>query len=239
LALARVYVLAAASILRDAEQLGRLAPQLVVYCEEQKLDMFLASARSYSGCALVAAGRFPEGITLLRECVERQKADGYLTHLAHNLSWLAEAYLTSGALGDAARALDEGFATIRDEELWRPELLRLRGDLLAKGVEGLQATGDAASQAEIDSIATQAETAYRQAIELARGMGAHVFALRAATHLARFLQARRRTAEARALLAPVYALFGEGVDTRDLIEAKEVLEALPPAPTSRRERPRL
>jgi predicted ATPase len=50
--------------------------------------------------------------------------------------------------------------------------------------------------------------------------------LRAATSLGRLLQSKGRAAEARALLAPVYAWFTEGFDTGDLVEAKALLEEL-------------
>jgi hypothetical protein len=49
---------------------------------------------------------------------------------------------------------------------------------------------------------------------------------RAATSLARLLCAQRKSAEARALLVPLYASFTEGFDTRDLREAKALLEEL-------------
>jgi predicted ATPase len=50
--------------------------------------------------------------------------------------------------------------------------------------------------------------------------------LRAATRYALFLRARGRAAEARVLLAPLYAAFTEGLDTRDLVEAKALLDEL-------------
>ena len=52
----------------------------------------------------------------------------------------------------------------------------------------------------------------------------------------REVTAQYQRAAARALLAPVYAWFTEGFDTRDLVEAKALLEelAISPAPTSSR-----
>jgi hypothetical protein len=47
-----------------------------------------------------------------------------------------------------------------------------------------------------------------------------------ATSLARLWQRQGKRAEAHALLAPVYAWFTEGFDTRDLVEAKALLEEL-------------
>src|SRR5262245_54963612 len=50
--------------------------------------------------------------------------------------------------------------------------------------------------------------------------------LRAAMSLAHLWQQQGKTAEARALLAPIYGWFTEGFDTADLQEAKVLLETL-------------
>jgi predicted ATPase len=50
--------------------------------------------------------------------------------------------------------------------------------------------------------------------------------LRAATSLARLRQRQGRRQEAREILAPVYDWFTEGFDTRDLKDAKALLEEL-------------
>jgi predicted ATPase len=50
--------------------------------------------------------------------------------------------------------------------------------------------------------------------------------LRAATSLARLWHKRDKQQEALALLAPLYGWFTEGFDTRDLKEAKALLDFL-------------
>ena len=57
-------------------------------------------------------------------------------------------------------------------------------------------------------------------------MQAKAFELRATTSLARLLASQGRRDEARAMLAEIYHWFTEGFDTRDLIEAKTLLEEL-------------
>ena len=47
-----------------------------------------------------------------------------------------------------------------------------------------------------------------------------------ATSLARLWHRQGKFPEARALLSPVYAWFTEGFDTRDLVEAKALLDVL-------------
>ena len=50
--------------------------------------------------------------------------------------------------------------------------------------------------------------------------------LRAATSMARLWRDQGKRVQARELLAPVYGWFTEGFDTRDLKEAKALLEEL-------------
>jgi predicted ATPase len=67
---------------------------------------------------------------------------------------------------------------------------------------------------------------YHRPLAIAREQDARSFELRAATSLARLWRDQGQCAEARDLLAPVYAWFTEGFDTRDLIEPKALLEEL-------------
>ncbi len=71
-----------------------------------------------------------------------------------------------------------------------------------------------------------AERDFARALEIARAQKAKSLELRAVRDLARLWQSQGRTAEALALLEPVYTRFTEGFDTLDLIEARELLDAL-------------
>lgn len=72
----------------------------------------------------------------------------------------------------------------------------------------------------------EAESWFRQALSLAGRQGALGWELRAATSLARLHAAEGRAGDARAALEGVYARFTEGFGTRDLLDAKAVLEGL-------------
>ena len=68
---------------------------------------------------------------------------------------------------------------------------------------------------------------FREAIELARKIGAKALELRATTSLARFLNKHGKRGEARAKLAGIsYSQFTEGLDTADLKGAKVLLDEL-------------
>ena len=71
-----------------------------------------------------------------------------------------------------------------------------------------------------------AEAAFGKALEVARKQSAKRHELRAATCLARLWKKQSRKDEARELLAPVYNWFTEGFDTRDLKEAKALLDEI-------------
>src|SRR5262249_37690847 len=74
--------------------------------------------------------------------------------------------------------------------------------------------------------ADAAEASLRRALEVAEQQCAKGWKLRAATSLARLWRDQGKWNEARDLLPPVYAWFTEGVDKRDLKEAKALLDAL-------------
>ena len=72
-----------------------------------------------------------------------------------------------------------------------------------------------------------AEQCFTAALALARTTSARAWELRSATSLARLWAGQSRGEEAKALLAPVYQAFDEGLGTPDLNDALTVLGALP------------
>ena len=65
-----------------------------------------------------------------------------------------------------------------------------------------------------------------RALAVSRQQQAKSWELRAATSLARLWRDQGKVQQARELLAPVYGWFTEGFDTRDLKEAKALLDEL-------------
>src|SRR6516165_11300430 len=166
------------------------------------------------GWAQAQLGHPDEGASLIRDTLTPYRTIGSLFLVPVFLTWLAEAQALGGALAESLRTLDEALTLNPDERFWRPETLRVRGDIRCKqGDEEL------------------AEADFRDAIALAREMSAKAWELRAATSLARLWCQQGRRAEARDLLASVYSWFTEGFDTTDLKDAKALLDELkPPAP---------
>ena len=119
-------------------------------------------------------------------------------------------------LGDLAAALvlmDEAIAQIErpgwEERHYYAEALRIRGRLLSL-------KGDPAG----------AERAYIASLNWARTQQAKSWELRTATSYARLMRDQGRAREAHDLLAPVYGWFTEGFATKDLKEAKALLDEL-------------
>ena len=125
---------------------------------------------------------------------------------------LAEARFDAGRVTDALALVDHALNTGEGPAsgLYVPEIHRLRGVFLKS----------------LGSPAEEVERALRTALEIAEEQGAFLLKLRAATSLARLWRDQGKVQQARELLAPVYGWFTEGFDTRDLKEAKALLDAL-------------
>jgi ATP/maltotriose-dependent transcriptional regulator MalT len=92
-----------------------------------------------------------------------------------------------------------------------PEILRKNGEYLLL-------RGDAAG-------VEAAEREFRRSMDLARRQGALAWELRGAMSLSRSWIGQGRFAEARDLVAPLYRLFDEGLDTADLRAARAIVSA--------------
>jgi predicted ATPase len=125
--------------------------------------------------------------------------------------------------------LAEALALInKTEERWcEAELYRLKGELtLAQSsVQGL-ASSVTNHQSLTLNPQTEAEACFHKAIEIAHKQQAKSWELRATVSLARLWQQQGKKEEARQMLAEVYGWFTEGFDTKDLQEARALLNAL-------------
>jgi predicted ATPase len=129
------------------------------------------------------------------------------------LSYLARAYAVLGNFDDARSCIGEAITTIEKtkERLDEAEVHRTAGEIALKSPE---------------PDAAKAQTHFERALSVARQQQTKSFELRAAMSLARLWRDQGKVQQARELLAPVYGWFTEGFDTRDLKEAKVLLEEL-------------
>jgi predicted ATPase len=195
----------------EAEEAVALGDEGIALCREYSLAQEMEWTRCYQALALAHLGRTDEGVAQLTDSLASMERINARLQRGTYLGLLAEALLLAGRYEEGLRAVDEGL-TVSQEALERcdlAELHRVRAALLNR----LGRT-------------EEAEQNYRAALDVARQQGARAFELRAATGLARLMNDRGRTAEARDLLGPVYAALTEGRDTRDLIEAAQLLRHL-------------
>ena len=159
-------------------------------------------------------GISPTGLPLLRTAIEEMREEGARPGHTEFLVVLASGLGRSGRLTEALSVIEQALAlSERYEERWNlPELLRTKGELLLLE----RAVGAALS----------AGNCFRQALDWARRDATLAWELRAAISLGRLWRDQGRGAEARDLLASVYARFTEGFDTADLTTARALLDAI-------------
>ena len=162
------------------------------------------------GWALAQEGQTQEGLAVIHAGLERFRASGQRFNIEFHLGLLADAHAGAGNVAEALSVLADAEGAVPGEEVWRADTLRRRAELLAR------AGRDTAT----------VEATFEEALTVARRQRSKAYEFRAATRYARFLCGHGHATEARALLAPLYASFTEGFDTRDLIEAKALLDEL-------------
>ena len=153
----------------------------------------------------------------MRQSLAAYRAIGLELPRLHVLALLAEACEGPGQGEEGLNALAEALMLVEKngERLYEAELYRLKGELtLQFNVQSPQSRGQ------------EAEGYFQQALEVARKQSAKLWELRASTSLARLWQQQGKKAEARQLLAEIYGWFTEGFETKDLQEAKALLEEL-------------
>jgi predicted ATPase len=198
---------------RDVPAVHEQAEAAIILATEQGFPQWAAMGRSLRGWALALQGQGEEGMAQVRQGIAAWQATGAVLHVPYLCTVLADVAAHLGHTADGLQALTEAHTLVEqhEERLWEAEIHRLRGVLL------LRQTGT--PQAE-------AETWLQRALDIARRQEAKSLELRAAMSLSRLWQQQGKQAEAHALLAPIYGWFTEGFDTKDLQEAKVLLEAL-------------
>ena len=197
----------------------------VAFATEFGLPYAVAQISNMLGAALAGQGRYEEGISKMREGLAAQRATGGRGLLNYWLALQLEAYIATGQFEEAWTVLKEAL-TIRPkygDRYWEEEVYRLNGELLLVEARSNPKAQDRQQRAESEA---EAQACFWRAIETAREKKAKSLELRAATSLARLWQQQGKRAEAHKLLSGVYNWFTEGFGTKDLQEARALLDSL-------------
>jgi predicted ATPase len=203
---------------REEHEAREQAEAAMTLSTEQGFPFWLAMGTIFRGWALAEQGQAEEGIAQMQQGTAAFRAIGTELARPHFLALLAEGYEGMGRVEEGLNALAEALAAAnKTEERWyEAELYRLKGTL----------TLQSQPHALKSHVEEEAGECFWKAIEIARRQQAKSWELRAVTSLSRLWQKQGKKDEARQMLAESYGWFREGFDTKDLQEAKTLLEEL-------------
>jgi predicted ATPase/class 3 adenylate cyclase len=214
LAFARCFAAELHQCRRDRQAAQEQAEALITLSTEQGLSFWLARGIIIQGWVLSEQGHGEEGIAQIRRGLTAYRTTGAALWGSSHLALLAEAYGKVGQPAAGITLLAEALAVVQDngERLREAELYRLKGEL--------------SLQSGVRSPKSEAEECFQKAIAISRRQQAKSWELRATMSLARLWQQQGKKDEARQMLGDIYNWFTEGFDTKDLQEAKVLLEEL-------------
>ena len=187
--------------------------ELVALADEKSAPYWKALGVTHQGCVSALTGKAADAVSMISSGLATLQSMGVTVFMPSYLSSLAHAYAELGQFDHAWRRHGEAMMVIKTtKERWcEAEVNRIAGEITLLSPE---------------PDATKAEAYFERALAVARQQQAKSWELRAAMSLARLWRDQGKVQQARELLAPVYGWFTEGFDTRDLKEAKALLEEL-------------
>ncbi|TSA01022.1 MAG: adenylate/guanylate cyclase domain-containing protein, partial [Nitrospiraceae bacterium] len=200
------------STIRNAKRTRELADEAIAVSTQYSFELSLAWATISQGWALAEIGH-EEGLGTLLHGLSATRATGARIHDTCTLALLADIYLRHNRIDEGLATIEEALtlAVTGGELFWHAELLRLKGELLL---------------GQSDPPVQAAEQCFFEALKIAQDQHAKMLELRAATSLAKLWRKLNKSDDAKRILHSVYSRFTEGIDNRDLIEAKTVLDQL-------------
>jgi predicted ATPase len=213
-ALALNYLAMLHQFRRDHQAALDTATEARSICTERGFDYYGAWSSLVRAWAIAESGQLDQGLAAYDAALEEFRRTSAGLRIPHHLRLVAAFRQKAGNAMSALQLIDQAIdiAKATGESWCDAELHRERGELLS-----LAGTADADNQAD---------TEFRVAIETAASQGAKLPELRARVACARFHVARGRQQQTRDMLAPIYAWFCEGLETRDLVEARTLLADL-------------
>jgi predicted ATPase len=190
-----------------------LADELVALAVEKSAAFWKALGILNQGLLLALTGKASDAVQMMNSGIAAFRSTGSTTWMPWQLLFLARAYAELGQFDDAWRCINEAMTAMETtKERWcEAEVNRTAGEIAMMSPE---------------RDVAKAEGYFQRALEVARKQQAKSWELRAAMSMARLGREQGKRDEARELLAPIYGWFTEGFDTRDLKEARALLDEL-------------
>jgi predicted ATPase len=224
------------SLRREGHAVQARTEAVIALAHEHGFSLDLALGTIFHGWALADQRQEEAGIAQLQQGLAAWRATGAKAYGPYFLTLLAEAYGQSGQVDNRLATVTEALDLVKTtgERWYEAEVYRIKGELLL-AQEGLR------PQAEgLREKIEEAEGCFLRALAIAQKQQAKSLELRAVMSLLRLRQqqavqpesritnpvSRAKLAEARRMLSEVYNWFTEGFDTKDLQEAKSLLEEL-------------
>ncbi|WP_307229874.1 hypothetical protein [Pararhizobium capsulatum] len=183
---------------------------IVYHAESNSLGPFIAAGRARRGELAILRGAAQTGVEDLRASLRAIHAVGYETLTTELSISLVHGLNMIGQFAEAMELVDQTISAVaaNGDELYLPELLRVRGAVLLKMPQPRE---------------DEAKDCLSQSLDLSRRQGARAWELRTAIDLARLEASRGEIGVAAKILRPVFDNFVEGSHTMDLMRAQELL----------------
>jgi class 3 adenylate cyclase/predicted ATPase len=187
--------------------------ELVALADEKSAPYWKALGVTHQGCVSALTGKAADAVSIISSGLAALQSMGVTVFMPSYLSSLAHAYAELGQFDHAWHRHSEAMMTLETaKERWcEAEVNRIAGEITLLSPE---------------RDAAKAEAYFERALAIARQQQAKSWELCAAMSMARLWRDQGKVQQACELLSPVYGWFTEGFDTRDLKEAKTLLEEL-------------
>lgn len=195
---------------RDPARVSQYTKNASEIAAEHGFSFWQAGSSVLGGWALASGGSLDAGLNCLRQGLLDWNATNSITYRTYYLGLLADVLRQRGDLAESQRVIEEALVLVEQthERLYEAELHRLRGEL------------------RLPENRHEAEKLFYKSLSVARHQDAKSFELRAALSLAKLHATDSRRLESRNLLAEAIEKITEGLDTRDLQDARRTLESL-------------
>jgi tRNA A-37 threonylcarbamoyl transferase component Bud32/tetratricopeptide (TPR) repeat protein len=208
LAFALMYCAGVHQLRREPEAVRKRAEAALAIAEEHGHAELYRWSSIRRGWAVAESGEMDAGILEMKRSLAANQASGSEAARPHFLCLMADAMLRGGRREEARDAVEEALETIRATQArcYLSEALRLKGDLAAGSPD-------------------DSEGIYHCGLAVAREQKCRGFELRLAVSLACLYRAHGSLDRGAEILLPVYSGFAEGLETGDLLAAREILES--------------